>query len=102
MINKKSLSLMKKSAYLINTARGGFVVEQDLADCLKAGEIAGYAADVIVSEPMSKDCPLLGCPNCVLTPHIAWAPKETRQRLLDIALENFKAWIDGKPINVVS
>ena len=102
MINRESLSLMKKSAYLINTARGGFVVEQDLADCLKAGGIAGYAADVITTEPMNKDCPLLGCPNCILTPHIAWAPKETRQRLLDIALENFKAWIDGNPINVVS
>ncbi|MBP5519452.1 MAG: D-2-hydroxyacid dehydrogenase [Treponema sp.] len=102
MINKDSLSLMKKSAFLINTARGGFVVEQDLADCLKSGGIAGYAADVILNEPMNKDCPLLGCPNCVLTPHIAWAPKETRQRLLDIALENFKAWISGNPINVVS
>ena len=102
MINKESLDLMKKSAYLINTARGGFVVEQDLADCLKSGGIAGYAADVIVHEPMDADCPLLGCPNCVLTPHIAWAPKETRQRLLDIALENFKAWIEGNPINVVN
>lgn len=102
MINRKSLSLMKKSAYLINTARGGFVVEQDLADCLKEGVIAGYAADVIIHEPMDKDCPLLGCPNCVLTPHVAWAPKETRQRLLDIALENFKAWLNCNPINVVS
>ncbi len=102
MINKESLALMKKSAYLINTARGGFVIEQDLADCLKSGGIAGYAADVIVHEPMNKDCPLLDCPNCVLTPHIAWAPKETRQRLLDIALENFKAWINGNPINVVN
>lgn len=102
IINKESLSLMKKSAYLINTARGGFVVEKDLAECLKAGGIAGYAADVIATEPMLPDCPLLNCPNCVLTPHIAWAPKETRKRLLDIAYENFKAWIDGHPINVVN
>lgn len=102
IINKDSLSLMKKSALLINTARGGFVVEKDLAECLKAGGIAGFAADVIASEPMSPDCPLLACPNCVLTPHIAWAPKETRQRLLDIAYDNFKAWIDGKPINMVN
>ena len=102
IINKESLSLMKKSAYLINTARGGFVVEKDLAECLKAGGIAGYAADVITTEPMLPDCPLLNCPNCVLTPHIAWAPKETRKRLLDIAYENFKAWIDGHPINVVN
>ena len=102
IINKESLSLMKKSAYLINTARGGFVVEKDLAECLKAGGIAGYAADVIATEPMLPDCPLLNCPNCVLTPHIAWAPKETRKRLLDIAYENLKAWIDGHPINVVN
>ena len=102
IIDKESLSLMKKSAYLINTARGGFVVEKDLAECLKAGGIAGYAADVIATEPMLPDCPLLNCPNCVLTPHIAWAPKETRKRLLDIAYENFKAWIDGHPINVVN
>lgn len=102
IINKESLSLMKKSAYLINTARGGFVVEKDLAEYLKAGGIAGYAADVIATEPMLPDCPLLNCPNCVLTPHIAWAPKETRKRLLDIAYENFKAWIDGHPINVVN
>ncbi len=102
MINKETLSLMKKSAFLINTARGGFVVENELAEALKSGIIAGYAADVILNEPMNKDCPLLACPNCVLTPHIAWAPKETRQRLLDIALENFKAWLDGNPINVVN
>ncbi len=102
IINKESLSLMKKTAYLINTARGGFVNEKDLALALRDGTIAGYAADVINIEPMNKDCPLLNCPNCILTPHLAWAPKETRQRLLDIALENYKAWLDGKPINVVS
>lgn len=102
IINKESLSLMKKSAYLINTARGGFIVENELADALKTGVIAGYAADVVSVEPMTKDNPLLGCPNCVLTPHIAWAPKETRERLLGIALNNFKAWIEGNPINVVN
>ena len=102
IINKESLSLMKKTAYLINTARGGFVNEKDLAQALRDGTIAGYAADVINTEPMSKGCPLLNCPNCILTPHLAWAPKETRQRLLDIALDNYKAWLDGKPINVVS
>ena len=102
IINSASLSLMKKSAILINTARGGFVVEEELVAALRDGTIAGYAADVILHEPMDKDCPLLGCPNCVLTPHIAWAPKETRQRLMEIALENFRAWISGKPVNVVS
>ena len=102
IINKASLSLMKNSAILINTARGGFVVEDDLAQALKNQQIAGYGADVIAHEPMNKDCPLLKCPNCVLTPHIAWAPKETRERLINIAFDNFKAWLDGNPINVVS
>lgn len=102
MINKDSLSLMKKSAYLINTARGGFVNEQELADALKAGKIAGYAADVISVEPMKKENPLLGCPNCVLTPHIAWAPHETRERLMNVCLENLKAWLEGNPQNVVN
>ncbi|MCR5062643.1 MAG: D-2-hydroxyacid dehydrogenase [Treponema sp.] len=102
IINKKTLALMKKTAILINTARGGFVVEKDMAEALNNKMIAGFAADVVAHEPMNKDCPLLGCPNCVLTPHIAWAPKETRARLIDIAFENFKAWIEGNPINVVS
>lgn len=102
MINKDSLSLMKSEAYLINTARGGFVNEQDLADALKAGKIAGYAADVISVEPMKEGNPLLGCPNCVLTPHIAWAPHETRKRLMNVCLENLKAWLSGTPQNVVN
>ncbi len=102
IINKESLSLMKKTAYLINTARGGFVVEQELADCLNNGGIAGYAADVLLQEPMSADCPLLKAKNCIITPHIAWAPRETRKRLQGIAEENLKAWMNGKPINVVS
>ena len=102
IINKNSLSLMKPSAYLINTARGGFVVEEDLAAALKSKKIAGYAADVITQEPMQKNSPLLNIENCILTPHIAWAPLETRKRLQNIALENLKAWLDGKPVNVVS
>ena len=102
IINKESLSLMKQSAYLINTARGGFVVEKELADCLNAGGIAGYAADVLLQEPMAADNPLLKAKNCVITPHIAWAPLETRKRLQGIAEENLKAWLMGKPINVVS
>lgn len=102
IINKESLSKMKKTAYLINTARGGFIVEQDLADCLNKLEIAGYAADVVTEEPMNKFSPLLTAKNCVITPHIAWAPLETRKRLQNIALENLKAWIEGKPVNVVN
>lgn len=102
IINKDSLKLMKKTAYLINTARGGFVVEKDLVDALNADKIAGYAGDVVAQEPMNKDTLLLSAKNCVITPHIAWAPLETRKRLQDIALENFKAFINGKPQNVVN
>jgi len=102
IINKDSLALMKPTAYLINTARGGFVVEKELADALNQGRIAGYAADVLLQEPMSADNPLLGAKNCIITPHIAWAPYETRKRLQGIAEENLKAWLDGKAINVVS
>ena len=93
---------MKKSAYLINTARGGFVVEQDLTDCLNNGGIAGFEAVVLLQEPMNADCPLLKAKNCVITPHIAWAPRETRKRLQGIAEDNLKAWLSGHPINVVS
>lgn len=102
IINKDSLSLMKKSAYLINTARGGFVVEEELADYLNNDGIAGYAADVLLQEPMAENSPFLKAKNCVITPHIAWAPLETRKRLQLIAEENLKAWINGNPINVVN
>ena len=102
IINKDSLKLMKKSAYLINTARGGFIVEKDLADALNNGQLAGFAADVLAEEPMSENCPLRGAKNCVITPHIAWAPYETRKRLQGIAYNNLKSWLEGKPINVVN
>lgn len=102
VINKKSLSLMKKSAFLINTARGLLVNEQDVRDALDNGIIAGYAADVVSEEPMKSNNPLLGAKNCILTPHIAWAAVETRQRLLDVVVENLKCWTLGKPQNVVS
>ena len=102
IINKDSLKFVKPSAYLINTARGGFVVEKDMADALNNNQLAGYAADVVVEEPMAQNSPLLGAKNCVITPHIAWAPLETRARLQKIALENLKAWINNAPINVVS
>ena len=102
IINKESLSMMKKSAYLINTARGGFIVEKDLAEALEKGLIAGYAADVLESEPMAADYPLFHAKNCIITPHIAWAPLETRARLQQIAYDNLKGWIEGKAINIVS
>ena len=94
IINRESLSLMKKSAYLINTARGGFVIEEDLADCLNNCGIAGYAADVLLHEPMSKDCPLLKAKNCVITPHIAWAAVEARQRLMQIIYGQIKEFFN--------
>ncbi|MBC6713489.1 D-2-hydroxyacid dehydrogenase [Treponema sp. Marseille-Q3903] len=102
IINKASLKLMKKSAYLINTARGGFVVEQELADCLNSGQIAGYAADVVSQEPMNKDSPLLTAKNCVITPHIAWSPLESRKRLQNIAYDNLKNFINGTPTNSIT
>ena len=102
IINEKSLSLAKKSAVLINTARGDLVNENDVRNALVNNKIAGYAADVVSQEPMSKDCPLYKAPNCIITPHLAWAPKETRLRLLDIAIENIKAFLADKPINVVN
>ncbi len=102
IINEKTLSLMKKTAFIINTARGGLVNESDLKKALDEQKIAGYASDVLLKEPMTKDCPLFKTKNCVLTPHIAWAPREARQRLFNIALENLEAFISGKPINVVN
>lgn len=102
IINKESLSLMKKNAFIINTARGAFVDEKELAAALNEGRIAGYGADVVVEEPMKDDNPLLTAKNTVITPHIAWAPRETRQRLQKIALENLKNWINGIPTNIVN
>ena len=102
IINKESLPLMKPSAYLINTARGGLVNEAAVREALESRRIAGYAADVVLEEPMNERNPLLGAPNCLLTPHIAWAAVETRQRLLDIVVANLQAFIAGHPQNVVS
>lgn len=104
IINSSTLSQMKRTAFLINTARGAFINENDLVKALKEGTIAGYAADVISTEPMQASSPLLNAPKdkILLTPHIAWAAVETRQRLLDVVINNFKSWLDGKPVNVVS
>jgi glycerate dehydrogenase len=101
-VNERTLSLMKNTAYVINTARGGLVNEHDVRAALDSERIAGYACDVLTSEPMKSDCPLLGAPNCLITPHIAWAPKETRIRLMDSALKNFECYLKGRPQNVVS
>ena len=102
LVNEKTLALMKPSAVLINTARGGMICEQAVRNALDNKKIAGYAADVLLKEPMSAENPLYKAPNCVITPHLAWAPRETRLRLLDIEVQNIKAFLEGKPINVVS
>jgi glycerate dehydrogenase len=102
IINAKSLALMKPSAFLINPSRGGLVVEQDLADALNNGRLAGAAVDVLSSEPPSPDNPLLRAKNCIVTPHIAWASKEARTRLLNTAVANVRAFLDDEPVNVVN
>lgn len=102
VVNKTTLALMKKTAYLINTARGGLVNEQDLREFLDDERIAGYAADVVCEEPMKADNPLLGAKNCIITPHIGWTATETRQRLMGIVINNVKSFVLGKPLNVVS
>ncbi|MDY6206254.1 MAG: D-2-hydroxyacid dehydrogenase [Prevotella sp.] len=102
MINAESLSRMKRGAILINTGRGPLVNEQDVADALQSGQLAAYGTDVMSSEPPKEDNPILNAPNAFVTPHIAWATLEARIRLMNIAVNNAKAFIDGKPINVVN
>ena len=102
LINAQSLELMKPAALLINTSRGALVVDQDLADALNAGQIAGAGLDVLSIEPPVKDNPLFTARNCLITPHIAWATKEARSRLLETAIMNVAAFIRGTPKNVVS
>lgn len=102
LINSRSISLMKRSVLIINAARGPMVNEKDMRDALANGLVSGYAADVISAEPMHKDNPLLNAPNCILTPHIAWAPKETRERLIEVAADNIKSYLKGEIINKVN
>lgn len=102
MINKDSLQLMKKSAFLLNTSRGPLIVDQDLADALNNGVIAGAGIDVMSAEPPPKDNPLFRAKNCLVTPHIAWATKEARARLMQITVNNLSAFLNGDPVNVVN
>ena len=102
LINAESLKKMKRSAFLLNTSRGPVVVEPDLADALNNGIIACAAIDVLSIEPPAKDNPLFKAKNCLITPHIAWATKEARGRLMDIAVNNLAAFINGKRVNVVN
>ena len=101
-VNAALLAVMKPTAYLINVARGGLVNESDLANALQSGQIAGAGLDVVAHEPMRADNPLLSAPNCVLTPHIAWASLAARRRLMNMAAENVAAFVAGLPMNVVN
>lgn len=102
IINKDSISKMKDGVLIINDSRGPLIVEEDLRDALISGKVAAAAVDVVSTEPIEKDNPLLDAPNIIITPHIAWAPKEARQRLMDVCVDNLKAFLNGAAINVVS
>jgi len=102
IINEKNIKKMKDGVILINTSRGPLIKEEDLAKALHEGKVYAAACDVVSTEPIRPDNPLLGCYNSILTPHIAWAPKESRQRLMDVAVANLKAFVEGKWINVVN
>ena len=102
MINQKAISQMKDGVILINTARGGLISEKDVADALNDGKIAAAGVDVVQKEPIPADSPLLSAKNCYITPHIAWAPRETRNRLLGIVVDNLQAFLNGKKLNVVN
>jgi glycerate dehydrogenase len=101
-VNKSLLELMKPSAFLINTARGQLIHEQDLADALNQHTIAGAALDVLSVEPPKENNPLLSAKNCILTPHTAWISREARQRIIDTTAKNIEAFLKGKPVHVVS
>ena len=102
LIRAESIAKMKDGVILLNTARGPLIVEQDVADALNSGKIYAAGMDVAAVEPLPADSPLLGAKNCFLTPHIAWATKEARQRLMDIAVGNLEAFLAGQPVNVVN
>lgn len=102
LINKSNIEKMKDGVIIVNNSRGQIVVEQDLADALNSGKVAAAAVDVVSSEPITGDNPLLHAKNCIITPHISWASKECRQRIIDCAVANAKAYIAGKCINIVN
>lgn len=102
LINARTLALMKPSAFLINTSRGPLIVEEDLANALSKGVIAGAGLDVLSKEPPDAHNPLFKAPNCIITPHIAWASKEARERLMDLTVKNLQAFLNGQPVNAVN
>ncbi len=102
IINKDTIAKMKDGVIILNNSRGPLIVEQDLADALNSGKVAGAGLDVVSTEPIHGDNPLLKAKNCIITPHISWAPKESRQRLMDIAVDNLEKFLSGAPQNVVN
>lgn len=102
MINKETIAKMKDGVIILNNSRGPLIVEEDLRDALNSGKVAAAGLDVVSTEPIRGDNPLLQAKNCIITPHISWAPKESRKRLMDIAVGNLQAFVDGKPVNVVN
>ena len=102
LINTDTIAKMKDGAILLNTSRGPVIDEAAVADALKRGILRGAAMDVVSEEPIRAENPLLSAPNCIITPHMAWAPMETRQRILDITVQNISGFITGDPVNVVN
>lgn len=102
IINRETIARMKDGVILINNSRGGLIVEQDLADALNSGKVYAAGLDVVSTEPIRGDNPLLTAKNCILTPHISWAPRESRQRIMDCAVANVQAFLSGSPIHVVN
>ena len=102
MICKENIAKMKDGVILINNSRGPLVNEHDLAEALESGKVYAAAVDVVSSEPIKADNPLLGAKNCIITPHISWAAKEARIRIMDITADNIRAWAEGSPVNVVN
>lgn len=102
IINKDTIAKMKDGVIIINNSRGPLIVEQDLADALNSGKVYAAGLDVVSSEPIKDDNPLLKAKNCIITPHISWAPKESRLRLMDFAIENLETFLKGEPINIIN
>lgn len=102
IINKDTLARMKDGAILLNTARGGVINEEDVAEALRSSKLRGAAVDVVSTEPIKETNPLYTAPNCIITPHMAWAPKESRQRIIDSMVKSIEGWLIGNPVHVVN
>lgn len=102
IINRENIAKMKDGVIIINNSRGQMIIEQDLADALNSGKVAAAGLDVVSTEPIRNDDPLLTAKNCIITPHMSWGAKESRQRIMDCTVKNIKAFLAGECINVVN